>query len=130
MAPPPVETESEPDTDPDNPPPAPASPSLPNAFPPVPALAAPWAEPRRVAEGEGVEVVNRSDGGFFYWLLRYYAFGLLCGLGALFMTAVGVADAARASAAEHLVAKAAASTPWAGNVNTRGARQPSIPALD
>ena len=34
-------------------------------------------------------MVNRSDGGFFYWLLRFYAFGLLCGLGALFMTAIG-----------------------------------------
>ena len=34
-------------------------------------------------------MVNRSDGGFFYWLLRFYAFGLLCGLGALVMAAFG-----------------------------------------
>ena len=37
------------------------------------------AAPRRPDDpGErAVEVVNPSDGGFFYWLLRFYAFGLL-----------------------------------------------------
>jgi penicillin-binding protein 1A len=34
-------------------------------------------------------VTNRSDGGFFYWLLRFYAFGLLCALGLLFMAGLG-----------------------------------------
>jgi penicillin-binding protein 1A len=56
---------------------------------PPPALAAPWGAPPPPADGDGVEVVNRSDGGFFYWLLRFYAFGLLCGLGALVMAAFG-----------------------------------------
>src|SRR5688572_2513490 len=82
-APPPVEAEAEPATDPDNPPPAP-----PQSDMLTPALAAPWAVPPS-ADGERVDVVNRSDGGFFYWLLRFYAFGLLCGLGALIMTAIG-----------------------------------------
>ncbi|MES1205195.1 MAG: hypothetical protein ABUS79_04585, partial [Pseudomonadota bacterium] len=39
------------------------------------------------ARGKGaIEVANVSDGGFFYWLLRFYAFGLmaLVGLGACF----------------------------------------------
>jgi penicillin-binding protein 1A len=70
-----------PDTDPDNPP----LPPLPE-FPPLPELAAPWREPRRASR---VEVTNRSDGGFFYWLLRFYAFGLLCALGLLFLAGFG-----------------------------------------
>src|SRR6188768_622255 len=78
---PPVDADAhaEPDTDPDNPPPAPPHP---DAYPPAPTSGAPWSQPAGVADGQGgdVEVVNRSDGGFFYWLLRFYAFGLLCAL--------------------------------------------------
>ncbi|HLK92990.1 MAG TPA: transglycosylase domain-containing protein [Polyangia bacterium] len=37
-----------------------------------------------------VEVVNPSDGGFFYWLLRFYAFGLCCALGLALLGGVGV----------------------------------------
>ena len=85
---PPVDADAhaEPDTDPDNPPPAPPHP---DTYPPPPTLAAPWSQPGGVADDEGIDVVNRSDGGFLYWLLRFYAFGLLCALGALFMTAIG-----------------------------------------
>ncbi len=35
-------------------------------------------------------MTNPSDGGFFYWLLRFYAFGLCCVLGLAFLTGVGV----------------------------------------
>jgi penicillin-binding protein 1A len=95
-----------PDTDPDNPPPAPprfsarppppappAPPKLPPPAPPAepdyplpPALAAPWKEPARATR---VEVTNRSDGGFFYWLLRFYAFGLFCALGLVVLAGFG-----------------------------------------
>jgi penicillin-binding protein 1A len=36
-----------------------------------------------------IEVTNPSDGGFLYWLLRFYAFGLLCGLGLVACVAFG-----------------------------------------
>src|SRR5262245_172656 len=107
--------EDAPDTDPDNPPPAPAEarrsrtphpppapprlpprptppPSPPEPeYPPLPELVAPWKEaPRKEPrQATNVEVSNRSDGGFFYWLLRFYAFGLLCTLGLLFMAGFG-----------------------------------------
>ena len=104
--------EDEPDTDPDNPAPVlpaprashrtphppPAPPRLPRpsapelpAYPPPPELAAPWHDPPGETEtaGTGIEVVNRSDGGFFYWLLRFYAFGVLCALGLLFLAGIG-----------------------------------------
>src|SRR5262245_2885163 len=99
------------DTDPDNPPPAPpvfsarppphappAPPPLPpplppsaaaaseSEFSPPPELVAPWKEPPRTGH---VEVTNRSDGGFFYWLLRFYAFGLFCALGLFFLAGIG-----------------------------------------
>jgi len=102
------------DTDPDNPPPAPAvfsarpphappaPPRLPpppplspspspaaaseSEFSPPPELVAPWKAPPR--EGH-VEVTNRSDGGFFYWLLRFYAFGFFCALGLVFLAGIG-----------------------------------------
>ena len=35
-------------------------------------------------------MTNPSDGGFFYWLLRFYAFGLCCVLGLAFLAGVGV----------------------------------------
>ena len=63
------------------------------SIPPPPELVAPWREqPQGRAKPPGsqaVEVSNRSDGGFFYWLLRFYAFGLLCALGLLLMAGFG-----------------------------------------
>ena len=58
----------------------------PPEFPPPPELVAPW---REAAPASQIEVSNRSDGGFFYWLLRFYAFGLLCALGLLVMAGFG-----------------------------------------
>jgi penicillin-binding protein 1A len=72
--------EDAPDTDPDNP-----APAL-TEFPPAPELVAPWRESGAASH---IEVSNRSDGGFFYWLLRFYAFGLLCALGLLVMAGFG-----------------------------------------
>jgi len=37
-----------------------------------------------------VEVANPSDGGFFLWLFRFYAFGALCALGLLLLAGVGL----------------------------------------
>ena len=37
-----------------------------------------------------VEVVNPSDGNFLHWLLKFYAFGALCGVGLLGLTGLGV----------------------------------------
>ena len=37
-----------------------------------------------------VEVVNPSDGNFLHWLLKFYAFGALCGLGLLVLTGLGI----------------------------------------
>jgi penicillin-binding protein 1A len=37
-----------------------------------------------------VQVENPSDGGFWFWLLRFYAFGFLCLLGALLLGGFGV----------------------------------------
>jgi penicillin-binding protein 1A len=37
-----------------------------------------------------VEVVNPSDGNFLHWLLKFYAFGALCGLGLMFLTGLGI----------------------------------------
>ena len=65
------------------PPLPPASPPAPPEFPPPPELVAPWREPAPPTATSQIEVSNRSDGGFFYWLLRFYAFGLLCALGLL-----------------------------------------------
>jgi penicillin-binding protein 1A len=36
-----------------------------------------------------VEVANPSDGGFFFWLFKLYAFGLCCVLGLVFLAGVG-----------------------------------------
>src|SRR4051794_38150807 len=85
-APAPRIDDDEPDTDPDNPP---LAAIVPPEFPPPPALAAPWHEPSQPRPGGTVEVTNRSDGGFFYWLLRFYAFGVLCALGLLMMAGFG-----------------------------------------
>jgi len=101
-----------PDTSPDNPPPAPSAlrrfrtphappapprlppPPLPEdpdlEYPHPPELVAPWREPAAsTSEAGGVEVTNRSDGGFFYWLFRFYAFGALCALGLLVLAGFG-----------------------------------------
>jgi penicillin-binding protein 1A len=40
-------------------------------------------------EYERVEVSNPSDGGFWYWLLKFYAFGLFCALGVVVLFGVG-----------------------------------------
>jgi penicillin-binding protein 1A len=37
-----------------------------------------------------VEVVNPSDGNFLHWLLKFYAFGALCGLGLFVLTGLGI----------------------------------------
>src|SRR5215831_18684548 len=59
--------------------------------PPPPPPSAPPPPPPRDEPGErSVEVVNPSDGGFFYWLLRFYAFGICCLAGLAFLTGVGV----------------------------------------
>ena len=44
-------------------------------------MPAPHAGPGRV------EVENPSDGSFFYWLFKFYAFGAACALGALALAA-------------------------------------------
>src|SRR5204862_3316676 len=67
------------------PPPSPTAASEPE-FSPPPELVAPWKEPPRTGQ---VEVTNRSDGGFFYWLLRFYVFGLFCALGLVFLAGIG-----------------------------------------
>jgi penicillin-binding protein 1A len=71
------------------PPPPPAAP--PPGPPPPPDDDDDLPTPPLITTGERtVEVVNPSDGGFWYWLLRFYAFGLLCLLGALAIGGFGV----------------------------------------
>jgi penicillin-binding protein 1A len=36
-----------------------------------------------------VEVENRTEGGFFVWLLKYYVFGLLCAIGLVLLAGFG-----------------------------------------
>ncbi len=63
----------------------PAEPSAPvraDALPPAPPPPAAPPPPDDGAEAQ-VTVLNPSDGGFWFWLLRFYAFGFLCALGAL-----------------------------------------------
>ena len=105
--------EDAPDTSPDNPPPAPPLPAprvaratppprlplpsppappagaAPPEYPPPPEMIAPWNDPAQPAPETGIEIANRSDGGFFYWLLRFYAFGVLCALGLLVLAGFG-----------------------------------------
>jgi penicillin-binding protein 1A len=50
----------------------------PNARRPTPA---PVPPPTGAGSGVRVEVANRFEGGFFLWLLRFYAFGLCSALG-------------------------------------------------
>ena len=46
-------------------------------------------------------VLNPSDGGFWYWLLKFYAFGFLCALGALCLGGFGVYLLLRGDATAH-----------------------------
>src|SRR5450432_550610 len=57
------------------PPPPPQPPPLPGAVP---------------GEGPRLEVTNPSDGGFFHWLFKLYAFALLGSVGVLLFGLVGV----------------------------------------
>ena len=52
------------------------------AAPAAPALAAPTG-------GPSIEVANVSDGGFLYWLLRFYLFGFLAAMGLGVCFAIG-----------------------------------------
>ena len=70
-------------------PPQLSPPAAPPDYPLPPELVAPWNDAPPRAASETVEITNRSDGGFFYWLLRFYAFGLMCALGLLFMAGIG-----------------------------------------
>ncbi len=73
------------------PPPAMATPP-PETLTPPPELPTPPPSPSGGGPSGGgppgggppvVEVMNPSDGGFIHWLLKFYAFGLLCVLGIL-----------------------------------------------
>ena len=44
-----------------------------------------WRRPEPQVPFNRIEVVNPSDGGFFHWLIKFYVFGALCGLGLLFL---------------------------------------------
>ncbi|HVV48682.1 MAG TPA: transglycosylase domain-containing protein [Polyangia bacterium] len=71
------------------PPPLPPDSRRPPAPPPSAPPPAPPDGPSDPA-ARVVEVVNPSDGGFFYWLLRFYAFGLCCALGLAFLGGVAL----------------------------------------
>jgi len=43
-----------------------------------------WPEPA------GVEISNPSDGGFWFWLLKFYAFGTMCATGLLILCGIGL----------------------------------------
>jgi penicillin-binding protein 1A len=49
-----------------------------------------WRPPRDQTRYDRVEVENPSDGGFFYWLAKFYLFGLLCLLAILLMGGLGI----------------------------------------
>ncbi|HVZ86889.1 MAG TPA: transglycosylase domain-containing protein [Polyangia bacterium] len=73
------------------PPPPPAKPPDPPAPPPDPPAPPPGPPPRTGGPTSvRVEVVNPSDGGFLFWLFRFYAFGLCCAMGLAFLTGLGV----------------------------------------
>ncbi len=74
---------------PSAPPPPPATPPPP-PDPPTPPPERPTPPPAAAPGTLSVEVVNPSDGGFLYWLLRLYAFGLCCLAGLAVLAAVGV----------------------------------------
>src|SRR5579863_6624608 len=70
-------------------PPPPPPPSAPPPFPPSAPPPSPPSPPDEPGE-RIVEVTNPSDGGFLYWLLRFYAFGLCCLAGLAFLAGIGV----------------------------------------
>ncbi len=45
---------------------------------------------RSPPEPSAVEVTNPSDGGFWFWLLKFYAFAALCGVGLALLGGVGL----------------------------------------
>jgi penicillin-binding protein 1A len=77
--PPPLPPEARRPTPPPLPPEAGGPPLSPEAGGAPP----PSGEPPDGGGGARIEVANRFDGGFFLWLLRFYAFGLCCALGLL-----------------------------------------------
>jgi penicillin-binding protein 1A len=48
-----------------------------------------WHSPDDPLPYSRVDVVNPSDGGFFHWLIKFYAFGACCVLGLVFLIGVG-----------------------------------------
>src|SRR5437763_11528570 len=67
-------------------------PGRPASPPPAPPASPPGppGPPSDEREAFSIEVTNPSDGGFFYWLLRFYAFGLCCVLGLALLAGIGV----------------------------------------
>ena len=59
------------------------SPALPGATPPAATF------PSGPTDGPSVEVANVSDGGFLYWLLRFYLFGFIAAMGLGVCFAIG-----------------------------------------
>jgi penicillin-binding protein 1A len=70
------------------PPLPPLGPPGPVLGPPPPPPDPPRPPPTALASLR-VEVVNPSDGGFFFWLFKLYAFGLCCGLGLIVLGGLG-----------------------------------------
>ena len=48
-----------------------------------------WRRPEPQPPFSRVEIINQSDGGFLHWLLKFYVFGALCLLCALFVAGLG-----------------------------------------
>jgi penicillin-binding protein 1A len=45
---------------------------------------------RSTPEPASVEVINPSDGGFWFWLFKFYAFAALCLVGLIFLGGIGL----------------------------------------
>jgi penicillin-binding protein 1A len=71
------------------PPDARKRPPPPPAPPRVPPPPDPPAPPPQSLAPLRVEVMNPSDGGFFFWLFKLYAFGLCCALGLVILGGLG-----------------------------------------
>jgi membrane carboxypeptidase/penicillin-binding protein len=41
-------------------------------------------------EPASVEVINPSDGGFWFWLFKFYAFAVLCAVGLVILGGIGL----------------------------------------
>jgi penicillin-binding protein 1A len=48
-----------------------------------------WRPRPPAPEYDRVEVTNPSDGGFWYWLFKFYAYGLCCALGLIVLAGAG-----------------------------------------